>query len=170
MRQLREGGEARTDTVLPLHDAARLATGWFVGIALLFLGLTGRELYGRGYGAAAVLAMIGCVGTVARLHQLITDVALFAGMAIGTYGLALARRSALGAGVALGIGGACAFLSKGLLGPGWLALTALLLPYFRAWRTRRYVVALGIAALIAIIPATIWMGALYTRSPTLFFD
>ena len=156
--------------VLPLHDAARLATGWFVGIALLFLGLTGRELYGRGYGAAAVLVMIGCVGTIARLHQLITDVALFAGMAIAMYGLALARRSTLRAGVALGIGGACAFLSKGLLGPGWLALTALLLPCFRAWRTRRYVAVLGVAALIAIIPATIWMDALYARSPTLFFE
>src|SRR5437660_12241306 len=32
---------------LPLHDAARLATGLFVGIALLFLALTGRDLYGR---------------------------------------------------------------------------------------------------------------------------
>jgi len=155
---------------LPLHDAARLATGLFVGIALLFLGLTGHELYGRGYGSAAVLVMIGCLGTVARLHQLITDVGLFAGIAIAMYGLALARREVWGAGVALGIGGAIAFLSKGLLGPGWLALTSLLLPYFRAWRTRRYVAALGVAALIAIIPATIWMSALYARSQTLFFE
>ena len=156
--------------VLPLHDAARLATGWFVGIALLFLGLTGRELYGRGYGAAAVLLMIGCVGTLARLHQLITDVALFAGMSVGTYGLALARRSTFGGGVALGIGAACAFLSKGLLGPGWLGLTALILPFFRLWRTRTYAGALGAAALVAIIPATIWMVALYMRSPDLFFE
>src|SRR5689334_18064303 len=112
---------------LALHDAARLATGLFVGVALLFLALTGRELFGRGYGAAAVLVLIGCLGTIARLHQLITDVALLAGISIGMYGLALARRSMLG-GVVLGIGGACAFLSKGLLGPGWLALTAFLLP------------------------------------------
>ena len=154
---------------LPLHDAARLATGLFVGVALLFLALTGRELYGRDYGTAAVLVLIGCLGAIARLHQLITDVALLAGISMGMYGLALARRSILG-GAVLGIGGACAFLSKGLLGPGWLALTALLLPIFRVWRTRQYAIALGIGLLVAIIPATIWMGALYARSPPLFFE
>ena len=37
---------------LPLHDAARLATGFFVGIALLFLALTGRDFYGPGHGTA----------------------------------------------------------------------------------------------------------------------
>src|SRR5438552_7464725 len=51
--------------LLPLHDAARLATGVFVATAAIFLGLTGRELYGRGYGSAAVLLMLGCVGTIA---------------------------------------------------------------------------------------------------------
>ena len=153
-----------------LHDAARLATGFFVGIALLFLGLTGRELYGRSYGTAAVLVMIGCIGTIARLHQLITDVALFAGVSIGMYGLALSRRSSIGGGVALGVGSACAFLSKGLLGPGWLALTALSLPVFRTWRTRSYAIALAVAIIIAAVPATIWMAALYFRSPALFFE
>src|SRR5438128_11550990 len=82
--------------VLPLHDAARLATGLCVGCALFFLALTGRELCGRGYGTAAALVLIGCVGPIARLHQLITDVMLLAGMAIGMYGLALARRSLWG--------------------------------------------------------------------------
>jgi hypothetical protein len=72
--------------LLPLHDAARLATGFFVGIALLFLGLTARELYGRGYAAACVVIFISCLGTFVRLHQIITDVALLAGMAMGVYG------------------------------------------------------------------------------------
>ena len=155
------------DGALPLHDAARLATGFFVGIALSFLALTGRELYGRGYGSAAVLLMIGCLGTVARLHQLITDVALLAGISIGAYGIALSRRSIVG-GVVLGVGAACAFLSKGLLGPGWLGLTALLLPVFRPWRTRNYAIALPVAALVALVPAALWMLALYLRSPSLF--
>ncbi|TMH00987.1 MAG: glycosyltransferase family 39 protein, partial [Betaproteobacteria bacterium] len=137
---------------LPLHDAARLATGLFVGIALLFLALTGRELCGRGCGTMAVLVMIGCIGPTARLHQLITDVALLAGVAIGMYGLALARRSSLAGGIALGIGLAAAFLAKGLLGPGWLVLTALTLPVMPAWRTRGYFVALGFAAVVAVGP------------------
>jgi 4-amino-4-deoxy-L-arabinose transferase-like glycosyltransferase len=70
--------------------------------------------------------------------------------------------------VALGTGVACAFFAKGLLGPGLLAVTALLLPFFAPWRTRRYLAILCVAALIAIIPATIWMYALHARSPELF--
>ena len=156
--------------VLPLHDAARLATGFFVGITLFFLVLSGRELCGRGYGPIAAMVMIGCVGPTARLHQLITDVALLAGVSIGVYGLALARRSLWPGGIALGTGVAMAFLAKGLLGPGWLALTALILPVVPDWRTRRFAVVLAIAAVVAIVPVAIWMSALYTRSPTLFAE
>ena len=156
--------------LLPLHDAARLATGFFVGITLLFLGLTARELYGRGYASPTVVIFVSCLGTFVRLHQIITDVALLAGMAVGIFGLALARRTLWGAGVALGTGAACAFFAKGLLGPGLLALSALLLPIFPQWRTRRYFAALGVAALIAMVPAAIWMYALFARSPELFHE
>jgi 4-amino-4-deoxy-L-arabinose transferase-like glycosyltransferase len=156
--------------VLAPHDAARLATGFFVGLSLLFLGLTARELYGRGFASATILLLIGCFGTIARLHQLIPDVALLAGMALGMFGLALARRSLWGAGAALGLGAGCAFLGKGLLGPGLLGVTALLLPSFAPWRTRRYAAFLGLAACIAVIPAAVWMCALYARSPALFFE
>ena len=156
--------------LLPLHDAARLATGLFVGITLFSLVLTGRELCGRGYGPLAAMVMIGCIGPTARLHQLITDVALLAGVSIGLYGLALARRSPWAGGIALGTGVAMAFLAKGLPGPGWLALTALALPAVPDWRTRRYAMVLAIAAVIAVVPVAIWMTALYTRSPVLFAE
>ena len=155
---------------LPAHDAARLATGFFVGLSLLFLGLTAREIYGPGFASATVLLLVGCLGTTTRLHQLIPDVALLAGMAVGMFGLASARRTFWGAGVALGLGAACAFFGKGLLGPGLLAVTALLLPVFPAWRTRRYAAILGLAAGIALIPAVLWMYALHARSPTLFHE
>ena len=154
--------------LLPLHDAARLATGLFVGITLLFLGLSARELYGRGYASASVLIFIGSLGTFVRLHQIVTDVALLAGMAIGIFGLALARRKFWSASAMLGVGAACAFLAKGLLGPGLLGLTALTLPMFAQWRSLRYLQVLGVAALIAIPPAGIWMYALYAQSPNLF--
>ena len=153
---------------LPLHDAARLATGFFVGVTLLFLGLAARELYGRGYAAATVIVFISCLGTFVRLHQIVTDVALLAGMAVGIFGLALARRTFWSASFALGMGAACAFLAKGLLGPGLLALTALLLLAFAQWRSRRYLRVMALAALIAIPPAAIWMVALYARSSNLF--
>ncbi|MBS0325120.1 MAG: glycosyltransferase family 39 protein [Proteobacteria bacterium] len=154
--------------MLHLYDAARLATGFFVGVALVFLALTARELYGRGYGSAAMLVTIGCIGPIARMHQLITDVPLLTGISIGMYGLALARRTAWPAGLALGVGAACAFLAKGLIGPGWLGVTALALPVFAPWRTRRYAATLAIAGVVGAIPAVIWMGDLYARSPELF--
>jgi 4-amino-4-deoxy-L-arabinose transferase-like glycosyltransferase len=156
--------------ILQPHDAARLATGFFVGLTLLFLGLTAREIYGRGYASATVLILISCFGTIARLHQLIPDVALLAGIAIGMFGLALSRRTVWEAGVILGLGAACAFFGKGLLGPGLLAVTALLLPAFPVWRKRRYIATLTIATCIAVIPAAIWMNALFMRSPALFHE
>src|ERR1700687_2480838 len=33
--------------LLPPHDAARLASAFYLGLAFLFMGLTGVELYGR---------------------------------------------------------------------------------------------------------------------------
>ncbi len=156
--------------LLPLHDAARLATGFFAATTLLFLGLTARELYGRGYAATTVLMFISCLGTFVHLHQLITDVALLAGLAIGIYGLALSRRTIWGASIALGTGAACAFLAKGLLGPGLLAVTAVVLPTLAQWRSRRYLKVLALSALIAFPPAAFWMFALYARSPDLFYE
>ena len=156
--------------LLPVHDAARLASGFFVGIALLFLGLTARELYGRGYASVTLLIFISCFGTFTRLHQMVTDVALLAGIAVGIFGMALARRTLWAAGAALGAGAAVAFLGKGLLGPGLLGLTALLLPFYPVWRTRRYMVVLCVATLLAAVPAALWMSALYARSPDLFHE
>ena len=153
---------------LPLHDAARLAAGFFTAFTLLFVVLTGRELYGRGFGALPVLILIGCLGPIARLHQMITDVALAAGISLGVYGLALARRSVPAGGIALGGGAAIAFLSKGLIGPGWLAITALALPCAPAWRSRRYARALAVAMVVGALPIAAWSIALYERSPLLF--
>lgn len=156
---------------LPLHDGARLASGFGLSLVLIFSGLTGRELWGRGYGRITALILIGCLGLVVRTHQLITDVGLLAGFAIALYGLALARRTLVAGGLALGTGIGITFMAKGLLGPGILGIAALLLPLFcRAWRRRGYAGALGIALLAALPWLTIWPYALYQRSPELFME
>lgn len=156
------------DGWLAPHDAARLASGLYIAIAVAFLALAARELHHGRHGWTSVLTMLGCLGLVVRAHQLITDVALVAGIAMGTFGLASSRRSPVRGGIALGAGVAVAFLAKGLLGPGMLGLAALALPLFPAWRHVAYARALGIAALVALPGVAGWTIALYLRSPDLF--
>jgi 4-amino-4-deoxy-L-arabinose transferase-like glycosyltransferase len=142
--------------VLPLHDAARLASAFYAALALLFTWLAADRRIG------APLLLAGCLGYLQHAHQLITDNALVAGIAVGLYGLRESR------GWVLGIGAGIAFLSKGLLGPGVLALTALLLPILPAWRQswRQWH-----WALLAFAPwALIWPALLYWQSPSLFHD
>ena len=135
---------------LPLHDGAHLAAGFYIALTLLFTGLTAQELYGRG-GAAAALALLACLGLAPLGHLLVTDLALLAGLALGGYGLALGLRHTPAGGICLGTGAGMAFLSKGLIGPGLIGLTALVLLFGSAWRTRSYFVVLGIAA-AAVLP------------------
>ena len=148
------------DPVLPLHDAARLATALYVALTLAFTYLTAKDWCQAP--SAAVLVLAGCLGYLQHAHQLITDNALMAGIALGLSGLARAS------GLALGIGAGIAFLSKGLLGPGMLALIAILLPLFREWRTPAYLRSLLIGLLTFLPWALIWPLLLYRESPALF--
>ena len=140
--------------VLPLPEAARLASALYVGLALFFTWLAaGRRI-------AAPLLLAGCLGYLEHAHQLITDNALLAGIAIGFYGLCESR------GLVLGTGAGIAFLSKGLIGPGVLGLTALFLPAFPAWRGSWRQWGFAVAALAPWL--LVWPWLLYRHSPALF--
>jgi 4-amino-4-deoxy-L-arabinose transferase-like glycosyltransferase len=155
--------------VLPLHEAARLASGLYTALTFVLVGLTARELIGPGRGRLAVLSLIGCFGLAVPAHLLVSDVAQLTGFALALYGLALSLRHALWGGLALGTGAGVGFLSGGLLAPGCLALTALLLPFASpAWRTRRHLLTLLVAGVAAAPWLLIWPVALYQRSPELF--
>ncbi len=149
------------------HDAARLATGLFMTLTVLFIALASRELQSSASVAAA--AFIGCTGLQMTAHKLITDVALLTGFAVAWYGLALSLRRPARGGLWLGIGTGIAFLSKGLLGPGMIGVTALLLPAVSAaWRGKSYGRTLLVALLAALPLVVIWPLALYLRSSSLF--
>jgi 4-amino-4-deoxy-L-arabinose transferase-like glycosyltransferase len=155
--------------ILPLHDAARLAAGFYMALTFGAIGLTARELHGRGHGWVGVLLLLGSVGLVERAHQLLTDISQLTGFAFALYGLALSLRRPVGGGVSLGVGVGLAFMSKGLLGPGCMGLLCLALPLaFASWRTKRYLVTLACAALAAAPFLLIWPALLYQRSPELF--
>ena len=141
---------------LPVHDAARLASGFYVALTLWFAWRAG------GKRIAAPVLLAGSLGYLQHAHQLVTDNALMAGIAMGVYGLARAN------GLLLGTGAGIAFLSKGLLGPGMLGVSALALFALPAWRTRHHVIQIGWAALAFLPWAVIWPTLLYLRSHALF--
>jgi 4-amino-4-deoxy-L-arabinose transferase-like glycosyltransferase len=153
---------------LALHDAARLATGMWMALALVFCGLAARELHGPGSGALATALLLGCFGLVLRSHQLVPHVAGFAGYAIAYYGCARALRGPMG-GAWLGTGLGIIFLSQGIPETAVVALIAALVPLVNsAWRTRAYALALA-AALVAALPwLAVWPLLLHTYSPELF--
>jgi 4-amino-4-deoxy-L-arabinose transferase-like glycosyltransferase len=154
---------------LPLHDAARLATGAWMAATFAFTAVAGREFYGVRYGAVSALLLLGCFGFVVRGHQLITDVALLAGFAMAYYGFALALRRPGSGGFWIGAGVGIGFLANGPLAPAVLGAIALLLPVLcRDWRDRRYGTALAVAAAAAAPWLAIWPVLLYQQSPELF--
>ena len=157
--------------LLPLHDGARLASGFYIALTLLFIGLAGRKLYGDNRGWAAAIILMGCVGMLVRAHQMITDLALLAGCAMLMFGFTLSQERAVRAGVLIGTGMGIGFMSKGFIAPVLFVLIAALLPaLFRQWRVRNYASSMAIAALCALPWLTIWPLLLYQHSPRLFAD
>lgn len=155
--------------LLPLHDGARLATGFFLLLTLTFTALTGRELYGRGYGVVSAVILIGCLGLLVHAHQIITDAALLAAVAIALYGLALASRGRLRGGFWLGTGIGIGFFAQGVFAPLVFALVAIALPIcFRSWRARPYFLCLAVAAIAAAPWLALWPYALHRQAPMLF--
>lgn len=155
--------------LLPLHDGARLATGLFVALTLLFCALAGRELHGKGHGAPAALLVLGAFGLVLRGHEGITDSAPLAGYALAYYAWALILRRAATGGLMLGLALGWVFLSQGVLETAILLVIALLLPVLApAWRTRAYATAFAIALMVAAPLIAAWPLALRAHSTVLF--
>src|ERR1700689_1108185 len=112
--------------LLPLHAAARLASGAFTGIAIALTALAARELFGATAAASAALILIGCAGLLLQAHAMTAELALLAALAAVLSGLSLMARRPLLAGAITGSGIGAAFLAHGVAP----AATALLLAGF----------------------------------------
>ncbi|WP_255989837.1 ArnT family glycosyltransferase [Chitinolyticbacter albus] len=150
---------------LPIHDAARLATGVWMALALWGLGLAGRALYGRRQGRVGVLVLIGCIGLIIWGHQLAPQVLTVAAFSWHAFALAHSQRQPLLAGAILGL----AWLTL-LLGTNWadflLALSsALILIVFKPWRRASYAVTLVTALVLALPLVAVWALWLHQFSP-----
>lgn len=153
---------------LALHDAARLAAGFFMAIAMAGIHVAAVALNGPRAGRIAVLLFIGSLGLLIRAHEMSTDLAGLAGVSLGVAGLALAASRPWAAGALLGTGLATAFLGDGLMPALLVGALAILLPLLGAgWRTRTYAAIVGGAAAVALPVAAAWPIALAQRDPTL---
>ncbi|MCR4303456.1 MAG: glycosyltransferase family 39 protein [Gallionella sp.] len=155
--------------LLSLHDGARLASGFYTALTLLFIGLASRKLYGENRGWAAAITLIGCLGMLVRAHEMITDLALLAGCAMMLYGFAHSQERIRRAGISIGTGLGIGFMAKGFIAPALFVLIAALLPaLFAKWRVRNYFLSIAGAVLFAVPWLTIWPLLLYLHSPQLF--
>lgn len=158
-----------TAPMLPLPDGARLASVFFVALALIAIAYAARTTWGRGFGRHAVLVALASLGLTVHAHMMLPDLPLMSGVALALAGFAAGAHRLRRAGFLVGTGAGMAFLGKGLLGPGVIAITAVLLPLlFREWRHRAYGNLLWLATLSALPWLVIWPVALYQRSPDLF--
>ncbi|HFT8009771.1 TPA: ArnT family glycosyltransferase [Burkholderia cenocepacia] len=177
--------------VMPLHDAARLASALFAALAFGFIARAARmasrtENWFDLRVLGPVVLSAGTLVVIKHVHDMMTDVALFAGTAMGFCGLLelvmqhVARAQQMRHGLPVhpasrwaaplfGAGVGIALMAKGLFVPLVFAATLVCtLVLYPACRTRSFARALGIAALVFAPFALIWPTALFLRSETLF--
>lgn len=154
---------------LAMHDAARLVSGLWMAVTLLMVGMIGRELWGRGIGRQTTFIFLGSLGLIVTAHMLMPEVAALAGCAMGLYALSLAKRRPFRASALLGTGIGIGFLSGGLLYASISLFTAMALPlFFNHWRSRSFIIVLGLSLLAALPWVLAWPLLLWHFEPKIF--
>ncbi|EXJ14227.1 hypothetical protein D779_2898 [Imhoffiella purpurea] len=161
---------------VPQTDAARVASGLYLAITLVFAGLLGRLTWqpavSKGVGPAGamtVLLLLGTLGMVWFGHDAIADSALIAGATMGLYGLLRLPKSVFWGGLWFGTGAGIAFMAKGLLGPAILGITAVAMPFLATWGgLGRQIRGLILGLLFAAPWFLVWPWLLHERDPQLF--
>lgn len=145
-------------TVLPLHDAARLASGLFAGLALWLTADAARRMHGERAHAPTLLLLVATLGLVVHVHETQPLLAVMAAQAVTLWGMATAlKRPALGAVIA-GAGVGLAALANGLNALLVTAPLLLLLPG---------VTAIAIGLLTAALVAGLWIVPMILKAPDL---
>jgi 4-amino-4-deoxy-L-arabinose transferase-like glycosyltransferase len=152
--------------LLPLHDAARLASGMSTLLALTFILLAARELHGKAH-AAAPLILAGSIGFLYHAHEAQPMLTALTAHAAAYWGLSLLNRQpkkgAVIFGLALGLG----FLANGLAPVLTLLPTAAFVLWRSEKRTQASLMLLG-SLLIAFSLCALWLLPLLATSPEFF--
>lgn len=157
-------------TLLPLHDAVRLASGAFGALLLIFLARAGRALSPqaprpRDAGDAATLIAVGCLGLLIPIHDTQPMIALLAASAAFYAGCALLPQRPVAGGLVAGTALGTGFLAGGLTALLALLPVLLLLPLNRHWRTRASIGGLTIAFVGGIALCALWPALLAWQNP-----
>jgi 4-amino-4-deoxy-L-arabinose transferase-like glycosyltransferase len=138
------------------------------------------ETLQRNYPLFAVLLFAGTLGVTEQVHKLTADLGQLAGCAIALCGLIrigtmsadrpnpLEPRASMIAGMTVGVGVGVAFMSKGLLAPGLIALTWLSCLSLPAYRRPPAKTAARVAFGTSLPWFLIWPALLHDASPDLF--
>lgn len=154
---------------LPLHDGARIATGLWMLITLLMVGMTGRELWGKGFGRQTTFIFISAIGLVISAHTITPAISALSGIAASFYALSLCQRRPYRASAILGISVAVSFLSTGILPLIIVLSTCFALPcFFKEWRSASFAKVVGICILIAAPVISAWIILSLNYAPTVF--
>ncbi|MDX5411040.1 MAG: hypothetical protein LPJ94_12520 [Thauera sp.] len=156
------------DALLPLHGGARLASAFFVALAVFFIARAAEALHGRPTRTPGALLTLGALGLVLHAHETQPLLAVFAMQALTLAGLAEVPQRPLCGSIKAGVGSALAFLAGGF---GGFLLTAPLLPLVmllsRDCRTPRASGALLLGLCVAFTLAAAWPLALQLQQPEL---
>ncbi len=150
--------------LLPMHDAARLASGIYTLLALEFILLAARELHGREHAAAAPLILAGSIGFLFHAHEAQPMLAALTAHTAAYWALALLPRRPRQATAVFGAALALGFLANGLLP----ALTLLPLAAATVWQApqrRRCALQLLAALALAAVLCAAWLVPLQIAAP-----
>ena len=122
--------------LLLAHDAARLATAVWVAITIIAVHRAARTLDGEQAGRLGVLAMLACLGLLARSHEIAAEPAFLAGWALVLWALALGHGFGWRSALLLATGLAFCYLSRGVAPTRVVLLTIAMV-----WLTSRGAIA-----------------------------
>jgi len=150
--------------LLPLHDAARLASALFTLLALDFILLAARELHGRDHAAAAPLILAGSIGFLFHAHEAQPMLAALTAHTAAYWALILLPRRPYYAATVFGTALALAFLANGLI-PAVTLIPVSTISLIQSERRWRHAVLLIAGLGLGLLVSALWLVPLYFSAP-----
>ncbi len=149
---------------IPAHDCARLASGVFMFITILYLHKSASKLFDARAGRIAVALLIGSLGLLLRAHEMNPEVAGMAGMSIAMYGLTRIRFEPQKGGMTAGVGAVVIALSVGLTHALIVPLAAFtMMAILHDWKNRAFQRGIAICLVVLLLGSALYPMLLFTN-------